>query len=118
MVTMETRLIPARIKLEFMNERVIDRLGFMIVKKAVRYWIDGIQDYIEHGTLPADMIEARALIKRFARYYILGRILYTRSFYRPLLRWVRPKTVQGLLEEVHEEYTEAIPDPALWLIKL
>lgn len=54
LATMELGFIPAGIKLEFVNEWVIYRLEFMIVEEAARCRIDEIQDYIEHGMLPAD----------------------------------------------------------------
>lgn len=62
MATMKAGFVPAEIKLKFIDERVIDHLEFIIVGEAKRCWINEIHDYIEHGTLPTDITEARALI--------------------------------------------------------
>jgi len=59
--------------------------------------------YLADGTLPSDSKEAGRM-KRRANWLILyDRILYKRSFARPLLCCVTPYMGKKILEELHEE---------------
>ena len=64
--------------------------------------MDDIVDFIEKRTLLEDKAQARALHKRVARYTVVDRALYRRSFSKLLLRCVSPELVQPILSEVHE----------------
>ena len=64
--------------------------------------MDDIQEYHEKGTLPEDKAQAKALQKRAARYIMVDRALYRRSYTKPLLRCVPPNLVQPIFIEVHE----------------
>ena len=72
------------------------------IQTSHRSWVDDIQEYLEKGTLPEDKAQAKALQKRAARYIMVDRALYRRSFTKPLLRCVPPNLVQPILIEVHE----------------
>ena len=65
-------------------------------------WMTPITKYLEEGTLPTDVIEARKLKVRFARFVIIQWILYKRGFSLPYLRCLNKVEVEYVMREVHE----------------
>jgi hypothetical protein len=49
-------------------------------------WMTPITKYLEEGTLPTDLVEARKLKVRSARFVLIQGILYKRGFSLPYLR--------------------------------
>ena len=65
-------------------------------------WMDPFCTHLTDGTLPADPKEADRVRKRMNWFIIYEKILYKKSFPRPLLRCVTSKERRKILEELHE----------------
>jgi hypothetical protein len=69
-------------------------------------WMTPITKYLEKGTLPTDVVEARKLKVKAARFVLIQGILYKKSFSLPYLRCLdKPKT-EYIMREVHEGSAE------------
>ena len=65
-------------------------------------WMTPITNYLEEGTLPSDLVEARKLKVRSARFALIQRILYKRSFSLPYLCCLDKTEAEYVMREVHE----------------
>ena len=65
-------------------------------------WITLITNYLEERTLPSDPFKARKLNARSARFALIQRILYKRSFSLPYLRCLDKTEAEYVMREVHE----------------
>jgi hypothetical protein len=65
-------------------------------------WMMPITKYLEEGTLPTDVVEARNLKVRVARFVLIQGILYKRGFSLSYLRCLDKPEVEYLMREVHE----------------
>ena len=59
-------------------------------------------DYIQHGILPDDRAEARALVRKSAKYVLDGGVLYRRSLSHPYYRCLPENEAHTVLSELHE----------------
>nr|GEX30869.1 hypothetical protein [Tanacetum cinerariifolium] len=59
-----------------------------IVEEITRTWMTPTQEYIEHGILPEDAIEARTIQEKARNYTIEEGVLYPKSYLGPLLRCI------------------------------
>jgi len=76
-------------------------LNFIVVDMGPS-WMDPIRAYIEEGTLPADIVEAKKLKYKAARYVLDKGVLYNRGLTVNLQRCIHPSEVPDLIQEVHE----------------
>ena len=61
-----------------------------------------ITKYLEEGTSPTDLVEARKLKVKFARFVLIQGILYKRGFSLPYLRCLDKPEAKYVMREVHE----------------
>jgi len=92
---------PKNIQWEILTERSIEQHEVLLLDRSSR-WMGPIFAYLADGTLPANSKETHR-VKRWSNWFILyERILYKRSFARPLLRCVTPDEGKRILKELHE----------------
>ena len=65
-------------------------------------WMTPITKYLEEGTLPTDLVEARKLKVWSARFVLIQGILYKRGFSLPYLRYLDKPETEYVMREVHE----------------
>lgn len=65
-------------------------------------WFSPIKEFIEHGTIPLNKLEAKKLIIKAARYSIINGILYRRSFSSPLMRCLSRSEAEDAPSEIPE----------------
>ena len=66
-------------------------------------WMDPILKFLESDILPEEKVEAEKIRRKAPRFWLSeDKKLYKRSFSRPYLLCVHPKTSESLLEELHE----------------
>ena len=61
-----------------------------------------ITKYLEEGTLPTDLVKARKLKVRSARFVLIQGILYKRGFSLPYLCCLDKPETEYVMREVHE----------------
>nr|GEU56253.1 hypothetical protein [Tanacetum cinerariifolium] len=72
-----------------LNERSMDTAEVNAInEEATRTWMIQIQEYIEHGILPEDVVKARIIQEKARNYTIEEGILYRKSYLGPLLRCI------------------------------
>nr|GEV53870.1 ribonuclease H-like domain-containing protein [Tanacetum cinerariifolium] len=59
-----------------------------IIEEITRTWMTPTQEYIEHGILPEDAVEARTIQEKARNYTIEEGVLYPKSYLGPLLRCI------------------------------
>ena len=69
-------------------------------------WMTPITKYLEEGTLPTDVVEARKLKVRAARFILIQGILYKKSFSLPYIRCFDKPETEYVMREVHEGSAE------------
>ena len=69
-------------------------------------WKTLIVKYMEDGTLPTDVIEARNLKVRATRFILMHGVLYKRGFSLPYLRCLDKLEAEYVMKEVHEGICE------------
>ena len=65
-------------------------------------WMTPITKYLEEGTLPTNLVEARKLKVRSARFILIQGILYKRGFSLLYLRCLDKPKAEYVMREVHE----------------
>jgi hypothetical protein len=65
-------------------------------------WMTPITKYLEKGILPTDVVEARKLKVRAARFVLIQGILYKKGFSVPYLRCLDKPKAEYVMREVHE----------------
>ena len=65
-------------------------------------WIDPLVAYLKDEVLPHDAKEAWKLKNQASRYILYEGKLYKRSYFLPLLKYLRPSEANFALWEVHE----------------
>ena len=65
-------------------------------------WIDPLVAYLKDGVLPPNAKEAQKLRNQVSRYILYEGKLYKRSYFLPLLKYLRPSEANFALWEVHE----------------
>ena len=65
-------------------------------------WMTPIIKYLEEGTLPTNLIEAKKLKVRSARFVLIQGILYKRGFSLPYLCCLDKPEAEYVMREVHE----------------
>ncbi len=65
-------------------------------------WKTPIIKYLEDGTLPTNVVEARKLKIRATRFVLMQGILYRRGFSLPYLRCLDKLEAEYVMREVHE----------------
>ena len=65
-------------------------------------WMTPITKYLEEGTLPTDVVEARKLKVKSARFVLMQDILDKRGFSLPYLRCLNKPETKYVMREVHE----------------
>ena len=65
-------------------------------------WMKPIIQYLEHGTLPEEKLQAQKLIVKAAHYSIHNGELYRRSLSHPWSKCVSPEEGDYVLREIHE----------------
>jgi hypothetical protein len=65
-------------------------------------WMTSITKYLEGGTLPIDVVEARKLKVRATRFILQQGVLYKRGFSLLYLRCLDKVEAEYVMEEVHE----------------
>ncbi|XP_071695511.1 uncharacterized protein [Rutidosis leptorrhynchoides] len=72
------------------------------VEEGKQSWMTPIMEFLNKGTLPIDLTEARK-IKMKALMYLLDKgILYKKYFLGPHLRCLNPTQAESIIREVHE----------------
>ncbi|XP_026459384.1 uncharacterized protein LOC113360048 [Papaver somniferum] len=64
-------------------------------------WRIPIRQYLDKGTLPADVKESRKLEPKAAMYSLRNGILYKRSFLGPLMRCLSQTEGRRILHDIH-----------------
>lgn len=96
--TLDTRSI---ILMTLTDSSLVNPTRQVFVLGTERNWMTDIFCYLKDGSLPSDPREARRILCRANRYFILGEDLYKRSFTSTHLRCLRPHEAKTVLEEVH-----------------
>ncbi|XP_012830039.1 PREDICTED: uncharacterized protein LOC105951196 [Erythranthe guttata] len=65
-------------------------------------WITPITNYLKSGELPTDIVQAKKIKIRAARFLMVGEELYKRAFSFPYLKCLNPSAADYVLREVHE----------------
>ncbi|XP_059659088.1 uncharacterized protein LOC132305465 [Cornus florida] len=65
-------------------------------------WIDPLEAYLKHGTLPNQKTEARKLRLTAAKYAIINNQLYRKSFLGPNLKCLSPTEALVVLKQIHD----------------
>ncbi|KAM1798093.1 hypothetical protein ACFX12_032194 [Malus domestica] len=65
-------------------------------------WITPIYNFLAHGTLPNDKVQAKQIRYKSTRYLIINDQLYKRGFSLPYLRCLTPAEAEIVLREIHE----------------
>ena len=65
-------------------------------------WMRSIIQYLEHGTLPEDKLQARKLRVKAAHYSMHNSELYRRSLSHPWSKCVSHEEGNYVLQEIHE----------------
>nr|KYP53330.1 Retrovirus-related Pol polyprotein from transposon opus [Cajanus cajan] len=65
-------------------------------------WMTMIQNFIIHGNLPTDPMQARKVRTQTARYSVVDDELYRRGFSTPLLKCVNDQQADYVMREIHE----------------
>ena len=65
-------------------------------------WMKLIIQYLKHGTLPEDRLQARKLRINAAHYSMHNGELYRRSLSHPWSKYVSPEEGNYVLREIHE----------------
>ncbi|CAL8997655.1 unnamed protein product, partial [Prunus brigantina] len=94
-----TRSIP----IEYLSERSIDRHDdTTMAVDAAPTWMTPIWDFLSHGILPQDKVQAKQIQSRATRYTVIDQKLYKRGFSLPLLLCITPDKGLEALREIHE----------------
>nr|GEU83470.1 hypothetical protein [Tanacetum cinerariifolium] len=89
--------------IEELKEKSIDEKEVLaIVEEEGHTWMTPIHEYLTEEILPEEKRKARAIRHKAARYAVINRILYKRSFLGLWLRCVRPLQANYMLREIHE----------------
>ncbi|KAM1072884.1 hypothetical protein ACFX2J_017893 [Malus domestica] len=73
-------------------------------------WITPIYNFLAHGTLPNDKVQAKQIRYKSTRYLIINDQLYKRGFSLPYLRCLTPAEAEIVLREIHEGAVEIMLD--------
>ncbi|KAM1041861.1 hypothetical protein ACFX2I_030941 [Malus domestica] len=65
-------------------------------------WITPIYNFLAHGILPNDKVQAKQIRYKSTRYLIINDQLYKRGFSLPYLRCLTPAEAEIVLREIHE----------------
>ncbi|KAM2065822.1 hypothetical protein ACFX1T_042365 [Malus domestica] len=65
-------------------------------------WITPIYNFLAHGTLPNDKVQAKQIRYKSTRYLIINDQLYKRGFSLPYLRCLTPAEAEIVFREIHE----------------
>lgn len=80
------------------------------IEEEEKNWMTPIIKYLNTGDILEDMVKARQLQMRAARYTLIENELYKRGFGTPLLKCITPDQGQVMLKEIHagvyENYAE------------
>nr|KYP43933.1 Transposon Ty3-I Gag-Pol polyprotein [Cajanus cajan] len=72
------------------------------VQQGMTNWMTGIIEYLLDGTLSTDLLEAKKMRTKAARYTMIAGELYKRSISAPLLKCLAPEQAHYVLQEIHE----------------
>ncbi|GKD70342.1 reverse transcriptase domain-containing protein [Tanacetum coccineum] len=73
----------------------------MVVEEEGPTWMTPIRNYLEKGKLPEDPVHARILMEKIGNYMIEDGVLYRKSYFVPLMRYVGPLQANYIIREVH-----------------
>ncbi|GJT84527.1 reverse transcriptase domain-containing protein [Tanacetum coccineum] len=92
-----------QVLVEELKEKSIDEKEVLaVVEEEGRTWMTSIHEYLTEEILPEEKRKARAIRRKAARYAVINKILYKRSFLGPWLRCVGPLQANYVLREIHE----------------
>ncbi|XP_071686897.1 uncharacterized protein [Rutidosis leptorrhynchoides] len=82
--------------------RTLNKNADVLIEEDEPSWMTPIVEFLNTGTLPIDLTEARK-IKMKAPMYLLDKgILYKKSFLGPHLRCLNPTQAESIIREVHK----------------
>lgn len=81
--------------------RSIDVKVINLVEEPGNTWMDLIINYLNTGTLPSDLDEARKVRIKSPQYSIIQGILYKKGYLTPRLRYVGTEQANYVLSEAH-----------------
>ncbi|KAK3025881.1 hypothetical protein RJ639_042310 [Escallonia herrerae] len=102
LVSTEVTDVQRSVYLEFLKDRSISSQTEIGMIDQEPCWMDMIVKYLSTCELPSERHEARNLGVKAARYPLVDRVLYKKSFSLPYLRCLRPSESLYELQEVHE----------------
>ena len=91
--------INQQIKVQYSPSHMKEKMNPINVNDS---WMTPITKYLEEGTLPTDLIKARKLKVRSARFILMQGTLYKKGFLLPYLRCLDKPKAEYAMREVHE----------------
>ncbi|GJY96757.1 reverse transcriptase domain-containing protein [Tanacetum coccineum] len=86
---------------EVLNERSIKAQEVnMVVEEEGPTWITLIRNYLEKGILQEDPVDARTLMEKIENYTMEDGVLYRKSYFVTLMRYVGPLQANYIIREV------------------
>ena len=92
----------SNVPLVFLWNLSIDITKINICQTVGPIWIYDIANSLESGKLPFNEIQTHQIRYRLARFCLLWRIFYKRSFSGPFLRCLRADKADYVLRKIHE----------------
>ncbi|GKA72625.1 reverse transcriptase domain-containing protein [Tanacetum coccineum] len=93
-----------QVLVEELKEKSISKVEILVVMEEVGdTWMTPIFNYLEKGTLPADVKKARAVRHKSWQFSVIDGTLYKKSFLGPWLRCVGPLQANYVVREIHED---------------
>ncbi|XP_059669197.1 uncharacterized protein LOC132314338 [Cornus florida] len=93
------------VPIDILNEpNISPRQQIMVIPNISREpcWMDPLEAYLKHGTLPNQKAKVRKLRVTTAKYSIINNQLYRKSFSSPYLNYLIPTEVLVILKQIHD----------------
>ncbi|XP_076922878.1 uncharacterized protein LOC143584801 [Bidens hawaiensis] len=106
------------IRIEVLDHPSVPQHQVLVIQTGVEFWMTPILSYLSSGTLPEGKAAAQKIRHKALNYQVQDRVLYSRSFFSPLLRCVDAKDANYLIREIHEGICGLHAGPRMVVAKL
>ena len=89
-------------KVKVLERHTIEEEEIMDIEEGVEDWRTPIKKYLMTGELPPNLVEAKKLRVRGARFTLVNEVLYKRAFSMPMLKCLGPEEAKLAMAETHE----------------
>ncbi|XP_026399282.1 uncharacterized protein LOC113295149 [Papaver somniferum] len=86
---------------DFVEDDILSRANEDEDFKNEEYWRTEVHLFLEEGTLPTDLKQARKIQSKEGRYDLRDGVLYKKSFLDPLLRCLSREEGHRILKDIH-----------------